>query len=307
VNTAGAPRTIDLEAFVSSSSGLVPLPQAYVRVRELVNDPNAGAAQIAAVISHDPSLTAHMLRVANSPYFGCGGTIDTVARAVRVLGTDAVHQLALALSAIHALKALRSDLLDPALFWRRSVHCAVLARLIARHRARARDDGLFVAGLLHGVGHLLLCHQLPNSMRTWMAAARAEGEPLQAVERRELGFDYAEVGAGLLAQWQLPGRLVAAVRAHTAPAAQPEFNLDAALIHVAAVLAAGAAWRPGDPDTVPSLNPLALQVADLEPDAIEPLLQSSETELADALEAVLPRSAVARGGAPARRPHAAAH
>ncbi|MGE0384538.1 MAG: HDOD domain-containing protein [Gammaproteobacteria bacterium] len=284
---------LNLDEIVDGGLRLIPLPQAYLRIRDLVNDPRASTGSIAGVIATDPALTARLLRVANAPIFGCAGRVDTVTKAVHLLGATEIHNLALAVSTLGAAHRLGGDLVDAEAFWRYSVHTAVLARTLGRKLRSIQAEGLFVAGLLHAIGHLLLCHRLPEEMRAVLASSRAGSRPLHAVERERFGLDYAAVGAALLGRWQLPPALCDAIGGHTAPVQGERFSLDAAIVHIAAVLAAGAAWREGDPDTVPDIEPLAILVTDLDVDTVPALLAETEVQVAEALLALRPQRAAA--------------
>lgn len=289
----------DLDSIIAGTAQLVPLPQAYVRVRALVNDPHASAGAIAAVIATEPVLTARLLHIANSAWFGRAGRIATVREAVALLGIDEVHDLALAVSAVASLSRLARDRAALAAFWRLSVHCAIIARDLGMRQGTARGERLFVAGLLHAVGAQVLAHALPAEDAAAREEAGRRAVPVWLVQRERLGFDYAAIGAALLARWEFPRALCAAVRWHPSPAEAREATLEASLVHVAAALARAAATRADEPDGETAPEPVAVQIAGVEPDEIEELLARADGELLDALALLLPDGA-SRGGPPAR-------
>lgn len=272
---------------------LVPLPQAYFRVRRLIDDPGTPVAAIAEVVAADPAMTARLLRIANSAWFGHVAGVQTVEEAVRLLGNDEVHDLALAVSAVGSLQRLATPLVDIAGFWRLSVHCAVLTRRLAARRGPKLAASLFVPGLLHAIGHLVLCHRVPELMEQARVLSANGSRSLAAVERELFGCDYADVGAELLQRWQLPEAICECVRSHVRPDTARTAVLEVALVHVASVLALGAAWHPGDPDTIPAIDPLALQVAALAEEDIEPLLAGADEEVYELLDLLLPGHAQA--------------
>lgn len=287
----------DLDSLLDGTMRLMPLPQAYFRIRDLVNDPGSRAHDIAAVIANEPVLTARILRVANSPWFGRRAQIDTVDKAVRVLGLDEIRDLALAVSAVSALGNLDTALVTRETFWRDSVHCAVLASRMGRRLGEHRGEQLFVAGLLHAVGHLILCARRPEQMLTLMKRAAEEGQPLHIAELIAFGYDYAEVGAELMRRWDLPEVLSCAVHWHTRPGDALEHVIECSILHIAAVLGAGARWSSDQPDTAPVIEPVALQIAGIDAQDIDTLLADAEAAVADTLAAFLPPKSVA----PARR------
>ena len=183
---------------------LIPLPKAYLRIQQLVNDPDSSLTDITEVIVHDPGLTSRILRIANSAYMALATKVDTVSRAVQVLGLNQVHDLALAGAAVGSLLNLKSDAIDVHDFWRRSVYAAVVGRAFAKRSSVSAPERAFVCGLLHDIGNLLLAYKMPDVYSELFELAVQNDQPLATVQLKELGFDYAEVGAALLEKWQLP-------------------------------------------------------------------------------------------------------
>jgi len=145
-----------------------------LRLRGLLADPEVCSAAIAQVIATDPALTARLLRIANSPCFGLAQRVATVSRAVSVLGNAEIHGLALAAAGLRSLAALQPELVDSNEFWLFGVHCAVIARCLGRRFGHERGETLLVAGLLEGIGQVLLCRAFPAHMAALAAAADGE-------------------------------------------------------------------------------------------------------------------------------------
>ncbi|NOX91628.1 MAG: HDOD domain-containing protein [Gammaproteobacteria bacterium] len=120
-----------IQDLLSNVEQLISLPAAYVRLNELVEDPTSSADDIAHVITQDVALTARLLRVANSPLYGLSTQIDTVSRAVTVLGTQQVRDLALATSACKSFDGIPNELVSMESFWEHSILCALCARTLA--------------------------------------------------------------------------------------------------------------------------------------------------------------------------------
>lgn len=245
-------------------------PGTYARLARLMNDPRSSIRDVVDVVSTDPSLTARLLRVANSAYFGGRHGVDTVERAVVVLGTQQIHDIVLATSVISRFSGIPVRLVDMNGFWRTSLFAAAASRLLA-DRCFFFDSGrLFVAGLLAQIGQLVLYLRVPEEMGHVLDVAQREDVPIHIVERERLGFDYAAVSGELLAAWQLPPALVDPIRYHTDPAASPNHALEAAVIGIAVALAAdaGRPGRPADPArhvATPLLATVGLDAGDLEP------------------------------------------
>ena len=149
------------EQIARSTNALITLPAVYLRARAALQDPNASLAEAADVIACDPAMTARLLRIANSAFFGFAAPVQTVARAVNLLGTEQVHDLLLATSVSSVFAGVSRELVDMEVFWRRGVLCGVAARLLAARCNVLDSERLFVEGLLHDIGHLVLYRQLP--------------------------------------------------------------------------------------------------------------------------------------------------
>jgi len=222
---------------INANLRLPSLPASFVRAKQCIDDPNSSLAAVGVVIAHDPALSARLLRLANSAFFGYAARVDTVPRAVILLGTQQVHDLLLATSVATAFQGIPPELVDMSAFWRNSVRCAVAARLLAARCNVLDSERLFVEGLLYDVGHLLMYQALPELAAEALARARAAGRDPSVVERELIGFDYAALGAELLAAWKLPESLVEAVRHHLDPWRAERFPLEAAIVHVASRIA----------------------------------------------------------------------
>lgn len=233
---APLPVEADIRALVEDVSGLVSPPEVCLRVTELLHSPGTSAADFARVIGHDPSLSARLLRVVNSPYFGFGGRIDTISRTVALLGLRELHALVMAASAVTSFSRLSNRLVNMDTFWRHSVLTGLLARGLASRADVLHPERLFVAGLLHDVGSLVLFHRLPDVMRDLLLVADGDEALLCQVETDTLGFNHADVGAHLFALWHLPPSLVEAVRDHHRPESGAG-GRETSMVHIAERLA----------------------------------------------------------------------
>ncbi|MEW6488721.1 MAG: HDOD domain-containing protein [Thermodesulfobacteriota bacterium] len=217
---------------VDGVSGLVSLPDVWLRISQLLDDPRADAAALGEVVAHDPALTSRLLRLVNSACYGLPSRVETVSRAVALVGNEELRHLVLSSAATGALQRLKPEGFDLDAFWHHSVHCALLVRaLAARRQPRHRERG-FVSGLLHDVGRLVLCHQAPGACRACAEPPPRTGAELLARERAALGFTHADVGGELLRSWGLPESLWEPVQFHHEPAAARSFPVDAALLHL---------------------------------------------------------------------------
>ena len=248
---------------VERARELTTLPDIYVRVKKTLVDPASSHADVADVLSTDPALSARLLRMANSAFYGRPGTIATVSRAVGLLGTQQIHDLVLATAIIHAFDGFSSDLIDRRAFWSSSLFGASAAKLLADRCGILDSERLFVGGLLAPVGTLILYQELPEQMRSILADARMRGVDTAFLQRERLGFDYAQLSAELFTAWQLPPELVMPILGHTRPSAAQDSLLEAGILHIATQLAAARADGKGLNELVPQLNNDAWDITEL--------------------------------------------
>jgi HD-like signal output (HDOD) protein len=282
-----------IDQLVRDVADLAPLPTAYVRIRDMVGDPKASARDVAQMISNDPGLTSRLLRIANSAYLGLISKVDTVPRAVQVLGLNQVHDLALATSAIGTLCRVTNPVIDIFDFWRRSIYCAVFAQVTAAFIGVRPAERLFVSGLLHDAGHLVLAAREPALYKDLLQQSIATQRPLAECERAVLGFDYAALGAALLAHWLLPDAIWLPVQRHTEPnATQGDEHASAAcIVHVAAVVSRATLWKSEADEPVPEFDTLAFSALGLDDGQIQTLMTSADEKVVHAYELLMPRRA----------------
>jgi putative nucleotidyltransferase with HDIG domain len=189
-----------------------------VRLSALVNDPEADAGEFEAVVQPDVALTANLLRMANSAYFGLSRRIATAREAITLLGVRRVFDLA----AMVAVDAVVPDILpgygiDAGVFWSHSVAVAVVAERVAKERKLATPAMTFTAGLLHDIGKLVISNFLADRLEDLRSELASGASSLVDCERKLLGADHAQIGAELAAVWNLPEDVVKAVAFHHLP------------------------------------------------------------------------------------------
>ncbi|EPR38688.1 metal dependent phosphohydrolase [Desulfovibrio sp. X2] len=199
---------------------------------EVAEDPRSSATDMAAVVSRDPGLAALLLRMVNSAFYGFPRRIDTVPRAVAVIGQRQLAMLATGGVVARIFGETPAETIRLETFWRHSVGVGILARTLAR-RLRLNDpERHFVAGLLHDIGRLALCSVAPERVRAALAESRRRAIPLRQAESQAAGIDHAAFGSMLLRKWNLPFSLALAVLRHHDPTRE-DAREEAAVVHVA--------------------------------------------------------------------------
>ena len=210
-----------LDELVEGVEQLCSLPDVVIRANELINSPSAGAADIGEVISKDPALSAQLLRLVNSAFYAFPEPINSLKRAISVVGTRELRSLILSASAADVFNKIAPDTIDMDDFWQRSVYVGLIAGKLSKHLGIGRGEIPFLLGLLHDVGKIVLFNRLPEVMGRILEEAKQSGRPLCQVENEHLGFCAADVGASLLETWSLDGSINVPIRYQHSPENAP--------------------------------------------------------------------------------------
>jgi putative nucleotidyltransferase with HDIG domain len=262
------------------------LPGIYLRLSEVVADPLSSATDVGKVIADDPGLTARLLQLVNSAMYGFPQPIETVSHAISIVGTAQLQDLALATSVIRLFASLPPGLVTMDSFWRHSVACGVIARLLATRRRETNVERFFVAGLLHDIGRPVLFTQVPEESRAAMARSSETGVPLFFAEQAILGFDHTHVGQALLDMWKLPPSLREAVAHHHYPDRAKRFPMETATVHVADLIANAFQFGTSGEQALPPFAPAAWDLLGLPPTVLPDLVEESERHYEAAVQII---------------------
>lgn len=227
------------EELVEQCSSLVSLPEVYLQVKKVIDDPDSTMADLSRAISIDPGMTAVVLKLVNSAFYGMPRKVETISRAVGILGMQPLHDLLLAVSVTKAFSGLSQQVMNMKIFWANSFFSGLAARELARKCFLVDSERMFVEGLLRDLGHLLLYQHLPEQAEEAMKTSASTGEPIHTTEQKLIGFDYTQVGKALVDAWQLPINFGEAIRHQHNPAATPNYQFEAALLNIAFALTEG--------------------------------------------------------------------
>lgn len=276
----------DWDAVLSRELELASLPTVFNEIVEAVKSPKNSATHVAEVIGKDPSLASRLLRLVNSAFFGFSGRVDTLPRAVAIVGTIQITNLAMGIAVTTVFGDIPSECLDMRSFWQHSISVGVLARLIASHARSQSEERLFVAGLLHDIGRLMVFRNFPElAGRTCSLALQGE-ESFDRLERRDWGISHAELGSRLMAAWKLPDVLQQTVRHHHTPF-KAEAPPEAAMVHVADVVAHALALGHSGSRRVPPLDRAAWNSLGLPASVLPTLVVQAESQMRDLMRILL--------------------
>ena len=211
-----------LELKIARSENLSVLPQVVSTVLKMADDPNASPRSIEQIVQRDPAITAKILRVANSSFYGVA-QVPSIGRAISVLGLNTMKSLVIAVAYQQAIgtkeQAVKFNKLE---FWRHSLAVATGARILAKLTMPLRAEELHAAGMLHDVGILAMDKFCPDVLDRGIEAAKKEGIPLDMALQDIAGFDGSDVGALLAQKWGLSGMIYGAIRYIHEPLSDPD-------------------------------------------------------------------------------------
>lgn len=263
------------------------LPQLFYQIKKEVSDPYSTIARIAEVISLDQSLTARMLRLANSAFFGFPRRIETITDAVSLIGLQQVRDLALCTMVIEIFNKIDSDLVDMNSFWRHSLGCGICARVLAAHHREPNIERFFVAGLIHDLGRLIMLMQIPDKTREIFAIAQERGELLFRVEREVLNYDHSDIGAALLQLWQLPEPMIEAAGLHHRPVLSVGFPMETSIVHFSDILTHALELGSSGERYVPSLSEEAWKRLNFKPTILANVLREVDRQFTEVVNIML--------------------
>lgn len=211
------------------------IPSVVFELNEVIANPMSSADHIAQVVNRSPSLTALLLKIVNSSFYGFPSKIDKVSHAVTLIGTREISGLALGISILSIFKNIPKEMIDMYSFLKHSLACGILSRILAAQKNFGHTEQLFVSGLLHDLGRLILYLYFTEESLNILSHARKNHKLLYQEEQDYLGADHALVGKELMEQWKLPLILENNVLYHHKPS-EAQQTIPATIVHLADII-----------------------------------------------------------------------
>jgi HD-like signal output (HDOD) protein len=279
-------RRYSASELVENCAELGTMPEIYFRVRKVIEHPAATVVKVAQEISTDPVLTARVLRAVNSPLFGLSGKVETVMRAVTVLGTQTVHDLVLAAAVTGAFSAVSSAAINMRQFWRMSLLTGLVARSLAKECRMIDPERPFVEGLLSRVGVIVMTQRIGSLIAVVTRHAISTGTPRHQSETAFIGCDYAQVGAELLRTWELPQTIVNAIEHHLNPS--EDEAMETLILHAAATIAGRYETGPVSRQNAINIDPQVMARLEINSYTLEAVGERAIADLSATEEVMFP-------------------
>ncbi len=232
---------ISAETVAGHAKTLVSLPTIFFQIERAINHPSSSSTDIAKALHTDQGLSARLLRIANSAFYGFPQRVESVDQAIRIIGTRQLHDLVLATVVLTQFRGVDTNLVTMKSFWQHSFACGIAARSLATRRRESNVEHFFVAGLLHDIGSLVLYQEFPQRAAVALDMHRRDNAALDEVERLVIGCDHGQVGAALMTLWKLPESYREVAANHHNPAGTKSPSVGTAVVHIADLLVAALA------------------------------------------------------------------
>ena len=261
------------------------IPSTVFELNEVIENPVASAEDIALVVNKSPSLAAILLKIVNSPIYAFPAQIDTIPRAVTLIGTREISDLALGICAISIFKDIPEDMIDMHLFLKHSLSCGIISRVLCANKNITQTEQLFVSGLLHDIGRLILYKYYPEQVKKILIRSENSKELLHQEEKIGLGCKHTDIGRDLLQKWKIPFSIGNNVFYHHNPS-DADNPTNATIVHLADIIVHSLEIGTSGERFVPNFDDKAFDSLGLSPSCFNSVIQLAMHQF-DSIESFL--------------------
>ena len=254
------------------------MPSTAFELNDIVEDPTVSVHSIAVVVNKSPSLATLLLRIVNSSFYGFPSKINNISRAVTIIGTREITGLALGLSIVKAFKDIPEEILDMSSFLRHSIACGIISRILTANKNIPQTEQMFVSGLLHDIGRLIIYQYFPDQAKTLLNLSATSDKLLYQQENSILGGNHTLIGKYLLKTWKLPLELENNIFFHHNPSAADD-PIKAAIVHLADIMVNALRLGSSGERFVPPFDYKAWDNLGVSPSTFETIIQHAIHQL----------------------------
>ncbi len=270
----------EMRFLINKIDTLPTLPHVVSKLGKILENPMVSAEEVNRIISSDQVLTAKILKLVNSAFYGFPGQISTVTHAIVILGFTAVKSIALSASVFDMFPAQgQAFQFDRKKFWEHSIGTAVIAKVLARKMNYQEEEEAFVAGLLHDIGKVILDQYIHDLFLLILTNTQQWDTSFIEAEKQMMNFNHQDIGNWLGEKWSLPLELKESVAYHHTPDKANSGFILATICHLADIFARVKKIGNGGDNFVPQINPAAWKASTLTDDDILPLLDEIDEEI----------------------------
>ncbi|MCS7203455.1 MAG: HDOD domain-containing protein [Thermodesulfovibrio sp.] len=268
----------EVMAKVEKVENLPTIPSILKKILSIIEDPNVSLQRITDFVSSDPTLTARILKMVNSPVYGFPGRISSISHAMVILGLNAVKGLLLGVSVFELMQRYMRGL------WEHSLATAIFSRILAIQKNVDASEEVSVAGLLHDIGKVILMIAFREDYAKVLDEVKNNERYLYEVERDYFGLTHAEVGGIVSKRWNFPLKLIEPIMYHHRPQISEKFQKETAIVHVANTLTVARGIGYSAEEFVPAVHLFAWDILNLKEREIKEIFKEAEELIAAAGE-----------------------
>lgn len=272
------------EELVKTCTTLYTLPEVYLEVKKVIDNPESTMADLSRAIGLDPGMTATVLKLVNSAFYAMPRKVESISRAVGILGMQPLHDLTLAVAVTTTFSGMNQQVMSMKVFWANSFFSGLVARELARRCFLVDSERMFVEGLLREIGHLILYEQMPEQAEQALRESAKTGTPIHTVEQNIFGFDFTEIGQVLVDTWNLPKNFGIAIRFQNNPNGTKDHGFEAALLNMANALTEGFQSPNGYMDWQNLVAPESWTLTALNEDSLKECMLEAGKQLSSMLD-----------------------
>lgn len=255
------------------------LPVIVDRLNALMLNPRTTAKQVGQLIASDPALSAKILKIVNSSFYGFPTRITTVTHAIVILGFNTVKSVVLSSTVFDVFKGEGDERFRREAFWKHSIGCGAACRVIAREVGFSALEDFFIAGLLHDVGKIVLDQYLHDDFRRILQTVHDKDCLFVEAEREVLQTTHAEIGGWLFSNWRLSKGLIQTVAHHHNPALAADAVKVTSVIHLGDIICRALQCGSGGDDRIPRVSPAAWEALGLSAPQLDSIVRQTEQEI----------------------------
>jgi putative nucleotidyltransferase with HDIG domain len=274
-------RVCDIQRKIQHGGIKLPeVPTIVVKLNELIDDPQASSHDVAQIVGSSPSLSAIVFKIVNSAAFGLPTKVDSIVRAVSLLGTRQISSLAIGISVMQAFGKIPGNLIDMPAFIIHSLSCATIARIIAALADMKNTEQVFISGLLHDIGKLILFKYFPDEVKALLQIQESEhpGRSLFEIEKASINTTHALIAMILLEKWNFHDDLKDNVVCHHTPS-RARVPAEASIIQIADIIAHGTGFGSSGERIIPGFDEKAWDQVGLSPNTIKSAFRQATHQL----------------------------
>jgi HD-like signal output (HDOD) protein len=266
---------------IENISNLPSHPIVIERITKLLANPRTSAEEIGKALTTDQALASKALKLVNSAFYGFPGRISTLSHAIVILGFSTIKNIVLTASIFDSFRGKGKNLeyFNLEKLWYHSIACGAASQFLAKMIGAPEKEECFIAGLIHDIGKIILCHYLPEDFESVIFNTRKNDVLFYESEKKLFDTSHDEIGGYLAQCWNLPKTLQNAVRYHHQPSPTHDFYQLSGIVHVADIFIRALDYGNGGDDKIPVVSEQVWKSLDLENISLVTIFDGIKTEI----------------------------